>query len=116
MKLLLSEAQDLKEGMQHSLPWYPPVCNLVTIPEGLTKSYDHIQTIQDRAKLIPKIVDPAMRTVSYHTLCYFFKYGNLDKGYCIQMILSLVTIVTYRLITCVARAGSHGDMFVYRCC
>ena len=64
VKILLTEAQGLTEGMQHSLPWYPPVCNMVTIPDGTEKTYDHLDIVQDRTKHVQKIPDPAMKPVS----------------------------------------------------
>ncbi|XP_052798048.1 tetratricopeptide repeat protein 17-like isoform X3 [Mya arenaria] len=64
VKLLLTEALGLKEGDEHPLPWYPPVCvTLLDIPEGNTKSYDHVHSVsQEQRKTVPlKLVD------SFHT-------------------------------------------------
>ncbi|KAH3890152.1 hypothetical protein DPMN_014224 [Dreissena polymorpha] len=60
VKPLLTEALGLKVGEEHPLPWYPPVCNnLLDIPEGNSKSYDHVPSMHlDQRKNIPqKLVD-----------------------------------------------------------
>ena len=52
VKSLLSEAQGLERGQEHPLPWYPPVCvTQADIPEG-PRSYDHIQSVKERTKVI----------------------------------------------------------------
>ena len=52
VKSLLSEAQGLEKGQEHPLPWYPPVCVTQSdIPEG-PRSYDHIQSVKERTKVI----------------------------------------------------------------
>ncbi|WAR01220.1 TTC17-like protein [Mya arenaria] len=51
VKLLLTEALGLKEGDEHPLPWYPPVCvTLLDIPEGNTKSYDHVHSVSQEQR------------------------------------------------------------------
>ncbi len=64
VKALLSEAQGLKKGSQHPLPWYPPTCiTLAIIPEG-RKSYDHVTAIKERDKVPSRFPDPTMKHVS----------------------------------------------------
>ena len=63
----------MAEGTQHSLPWYPPVCNILTIPEGSEKTYDHLDSVQDRMKHLQKIPDPAMKPVRLLTSCKIVK-------------------------------------------
>ncbi|KAJ8299215.1 hypothetical protein KUTeg_023275 [Tegillarca granosa] len=75
VKPLLTEAQGLKPGGEHPLPWYPPVCvTLMDLPEGDRKTYDHIHSVsrEQRAKMPLKLNDPSMRQPSSH-----FFYGNL---------------------------------------
>jgi len=66
VKALLTEAQKLKPGDEHPLPWYPPVCvPLEDIPEGSTKSYDHIKSVsrEERTRMPLKMTDKSMRLV-----------------------------------------------------
>ena len=68
VKPLLAEAQGLKRGQQHPLPWYPPVCvTLADIPEG-PRAYDHIQSVRDRTKIPLRLYDISMKDVSEKTL------------------------------------------------
>ena len=65
VKVLLSDAQGLKKGFQHPLPWYPPVCvTLADIPEG-DRSYDNIQSVKDRTKVPLRLFDLTMKDVSF---------------------------------------------------
>lgn len=66
MKALLSEAQNIPEGEEHPLPWYPPVCvPLMEIPEGSPDTYDHIPSVsrEQRVKMPLKMYDKFMKKV-----------------------------------------------------
>ena len=64
MKPLLGRAQSLQVGQQHPFPWYPPVCTTISdIPEG-QRSCDHVTSVKERAKLLAKVADPSMKSVS----------------------------------------------------
>ncbi|XP_033752791.1 tetratricopeptide repeat protein 17-like [Pecten maximus] len=64
VKALLTEAQNLTPGDEHPLPWYPPVCvPLEEIPEGSSKSYDHIKSVsrEERTRMPLKMADKSIR-------------------------------------------------------
>ncbi|KAK3594378.1 hypothetical protein CHS0354_032887 [Potamilus streckersoni] len=64
VKALLTEAQGLKKGGEHPLPWYPPVCvTLLEIPEKTRKTYDHIKSVsyEERSRIPIKLFDPFSR-------------------------------------------------------
>ncbi len=68
---MLCEAQGLKKGMQHPLPWYPPVCISLADIEESSQSYDHIQAVKDRNKVPLRLMDATMRLV-HDTLKYLY--------------------------------------------
>ena len=73
-KGLLAEAQGLKEGMEHILPWYPPVCvTLSDIDEG-PKAYDHYEAVRQRTKVPLKLNDNIVREVGH--LEFFRHFWN----------------------------------------
>lgn len=70
--MLLGKAQGLQPGEQHPFPWYPPVCSsLSDIPESV-RSYDHLSSIKERAKLNARIADPSMKFVSVAFTVYIY--------------------------------------------
>ncbi|XP_067656213.1 tetratricopeptide repeat protein 17-like isoform X4 [Haliotis asinina] len=66
VKALLTEAQNLKPGGEHPLPWYPPVCvPLLEIPEVDRRTYDHLKSMaySEKSKIPLKYNDPSMRPI-----------------------------------------------------
>ncbi|XP_046360680.2 tetratricopeptide repeat protein 17-like isoform X1 [Haliotis rufescens] len=66
VKALLTEAQNLKPGGEHPLPWYPPVCvPLLEIPDVNRRTYDHLKSMaySEKSKIPLKYNDPSMRPI-----------------------------------------------------
>ena len=63
VKAMLSDAQGLREGEQHPLPWYPPECPPLGKISNPALVYDHVDSMKDRAKSPTKLPDAAMRDV-----------------------------------------------------
>lgn len=65
---MFNEFLGLKEGDEHPLPWYPPVCvTLLDIPEGSAKAHDDIYSISyEQRKTIPLgLEDPYHKEVLF---------------------------------------------------
>ncbi|ESO91575.1 hypothetical protein LOTGIDRAFT_163300 [Lottia gigantea] len=89
VKALLTEAQNLKDGAEHPLPWYPPICvTLLTINEYDEKTYDNLKSVghPGRTKVPLKMYDPSMRK----TLLSHVNGGTVTEEEVGQRILSAI--------------------------
>ena len=81
VKMLLSEAQGLRNGVEHPLPWYPPVClSLLDLPKAGHGSYGHPTFLRDLdwSRSLPKITDPSMKPASFMTIILCVESGEIS--------------------------------------